>query len=690
MSLHQRHSSTHDEADLETTAELPVLDVMAYEASNAAVESTATTALPHIPAANLEHEGDHLSSTDSWRIPGAALGTPRPTSSDAANSVIDENRARLEINLQALSNTLRDVEERLTRKGERLAEIERALATALAERDAYEQRATKSAEEHSRAEAAVAAAQAQIAELNKSLKARDAADEERRARDTDLQTQLAQRHTEFQLQLSAIKRDFELQAHTRAQAMALLERQLEEARARATSYLETLHSNEGRRSVFEDLLFTLDGDVNDRDASITRLQTDLGTYIGRARDLETQLTERVARIAALEKQVSGLSSALAQRSELQTDVERARDGLQQTVNSLSATLAVRNERIRALEETIAQQTSHAASQRAELERISQERGQLLAGVATLESSVKAATVRGDELASAVAAAKARNEELDASLAAQRRRVEQLEAEAAAIRGELQSSSTALQAAATERTAHMARISASEARIQELEAQVSDQQDELRQLQAEAITSAARIRDLQEDLAAAEESLNRLEGEARGKSARVEELEKINQEWRATVEEARHAIKDRDSLIQRLEQETAHSAVLVGHIQRSITRLDSETDRPHPAPPVHEPAPDGATRLLIRTDGDTEVVHVLGRKTTVGRTPDNDMQIDAKFISRHHAVILAGPTHAIIEDLNSTNGVMINNRRITRQALKDGDTVMIGKTQFRYVVRPAKS
>jgi len=118
--------------------------------------------------------------------------------------------------------------------------------------------------------------------------------------------------------------------------------------------------------------------------------------------------------------------------------------------------------------------------------------------------------------------------------------------------------------------------------------------------------------------------------------------------------------------ERLEQETAASAMLVGHIQKSVNRLDSD------APPrVSEPAADGATRLLIRTDGESEVVHVLGRKTTVGRTPDNDLQIDAKFISRHHAVILAGPAHAIIEDLNSTNGVSVNNKRITRQPLKDG-------------------
>jgi len=204
------------------------------------------------------------------------------------------------------------------------------------------------------------------------------------------------------------------------------------------------------------------------------------------------------------------------------------------------------------------------------------------------------------------------------------------------------------------------------------------------LQAEANVSMARAKELENDLRAAEEALNRLETEARSKGARVDELEKINSEWRATVEEARHAIADRDGLIERLEQETAASAVLVGHIQKSITRLDSDT------PQAREPAADGATRLLIRTDADTEVVHVLGRKTTVGRTPDNDLQIDAKFISRHHAVILAGPAHAIIEDLNSTNGVTVNNRRITRQPLKDGDSVVIGKTQFRFAVRPART
>ena len=80
--------------------------------------------------------------------------------------------------------------------------------------------------------------------------------------------------------------------------------------------------------------------------------------------------------------------------------------------------------------------------------------------------------------------------------------------------------------------------------------------------------------------------------------------------------------------------------------------------------------------------------MLGRKTTIGRTPDNDLQIDASFISRHHAVLLINGSQTIIEDLNSTNGVHVNGHRISREILNDGDLLMVGKARFRFVIRPA--
>src|ERR1700738_2581209 len=180
MNLQQPHPSPSEEADLEVTAELPVLDVAAYEA-NAASAAAATGS--HGAAANTAHERAPLSATDTWHIPPPALR--KAATSEAANTVIDENRARLEVNLQALSATLRDVEERLTRKGERLIEIEKALELAVAERNVTEQRARALNDEVARAEAVSAAAQARVAELQKALQDRQAADEARQARDAE-------------------------------------------------------------------------------------------------------------------------------------------------------------------------------------------------------------------------------------------------------------------------------------------------------------------------------------------------------------------------------------------------------------------------------------------------------------------------------------------------------------------------
>jgi hypothetical protein len=96
---------------------------------------------------------------------------------------------------------------------------------------------------------------------------------------------------------------------------------------------------------------------------------------------------------------------------------------------------------------------------------------------------------------------------------------------------------------------------------------------------------------------------------------------------------------------------------------------------------------GVARILINEEGGSEVVHSIGRCTTVGRTPDNDIQVDSPAVSRHHAVLLSTPDHCIVEDLNSTNGVLVNGRRVGRQVLHDGDSVTIGNTVFRYQQRP---
>ncbi len=94
------------------------------------------------------------------------------------------------------------------------------------------------------------------------------------------------------------------------------------------------------------------------------------------------------------------------------------------------------------------------------------------------------------------------------------------------------------------------------------------------------------------------------------------------------------------------------------------------------------------RLLVRTEGASGIVHALKRRTTVGRTPDNDLRVDADFVSRHHAALLQNGTSTVVEDLNSTNGTYVNGEQVTRRTLKEGDLVTFGKAQFRFVIKPA--
>ncbi|MEZ5500368.1 MAG: AAA family ATPase [Steroidobacteraceae bacterium] len=90
------------------------------------------------------------------------------------------------------------------------------------------------------------------------------------------------------------------------------------------------------------------------------------------------------------------------------------------------------------------------------------------------------------------------------------------------------------------------------------------------------------------------------------------------------------------------------------------------------------------RLQLSTEGAfvSELSLGVGRKI-VGRTADNDLQIDSRFISRHHCQIITTETACVIEDLNSTNGIFVKEKRVRRCNLNDGDVVTIGRHELTY-------
>lgn len=101
---------------------------------------------------------------------------------------------------------------------------------------------------------------------------------------------------------------------------------------------------------------------------------------------------------------------------------------------------------------------------------------------------------------------------------------------------------------------------------------------------------------------------------------------------------------------------------------------------------HDAIPDQPlAKLIIVAEGRTvgELPLRTGR-TVIGRTPDNDLQIDSRFVSRHHCQIISKNDGCVVEDLNSTNGIVVKAKRVRRHSLNDGDVITIGKHDLLYV------
>ena len=455
-------------------------------------------------------------------------------------------------------------------------------------------------------------------------------------------------------------------------------------RARAMSYHEALRNLESRRLIFEDLVTQLHEEAQVRESDLARVARDLAAREARVREQDAELAQRTAVNAGLGQEVTSLGAAVAERDTQLRDGRREAQGLHANIARLQAQLEASGERVRALQAVSEQHNTTEAQRKSELGRLLAERVELTAALEAAQASGGAASALAAEREAALSQQalghevalsqqRARSTELEAALHAERKRAQELEAdgrqreeELATVRREMEDWGSALKSMHVERGTYQATLGDVEARARLAERQAAEQVEALNVIEAQAARSAARVKELEADLAAAEDTVNRLESDARKNGARLEELERAQQQFRATLQ-----------------------------VAQPDTKADAAA-----APAAAEPAreaeeqgaallPDGAARLLIYQIDGREVVHVLARKTSIGRTPDNDLQIDAKFVSRHHAVVLAGPSQTIVEDLNSTNGVQVNGRRVTRQVLQDGDTLAIGRQQYRFAVRKSQ-
>jgi pSer/pThr/pTyr-binding forkhead associated (FHA) protein len=96
------------------------------------------------------------------------------------------------------------------------------------------------------------------------------------------------------------------------------------------------------------------------------------------------------------------------------------------------------------------------------------------------------------------------------------------------------------------------------------------------------------------------------------------------------------------------------------------------------------------KLILSMDGLVlKEIPLVKERTTIGRKPHNDIQIDNLAVSGEHAVIVTILNDSFLEDLGSTNGTLVNGNPIKKHFLQNNDIVELGKYKLKYLAEPGQ-
>ena len=561
------------------------------------------------------------------------------------------------IDLPSLAESLRTVEERiarqnaeyeaLTRSYERARDGEsaaRAQASTL-ERDLAATRATLEAEQIRAREF-----EKLLAEKRSSIEAAsaraEAAGRESERHQTEARTlrdSLAAREaTIVQVLHSLGERDAQLSAlqsehakvlpalEARAKSGTQLEDELAAVRAQLSTAAAELKVSQQQADALSTQAKRNESDINAARADLALTKTQASSYLEllRTRDWRSRFNQNL--FLDMDARVGAADAA---RAALQADQER----VCRQLLAYEVTIANHTATIEQLQSAAAAQVGSFADQAKRLEEAEKQRAEWTAKLWVLEAD-------GTRLSAELAARGKALIETQAKVDSSQQLIAQMQSEHAA-------------------------------KIAELEADAETQDQEMTVLMAH-------LQEARRPIETIEGELKRVKEELALKTLTLNELTEEGEKLRAALERTRGQLEEREFLIRRLERSENNNANVLGRIQTSMERLGSSV-----APGAGGSAAPEWSPELIRIDGDRSITHALGRRTRIGRATGCELHIDSSSVSRHHALILAGTREAIIEDLNSTNGVIVNGRKVTRQVLSDGDILTIGEIQFRYVAKP---
>ncbi|MGA7538757.1 MAG: FHA domain-containing protein [Steroidobacteraceae bacterium] len=420
--------------------------------------------------------------------------------------------------------------------------------------------------------------------------------------------------------------------------------EVETLQAQLANCLESLQSRESYRAIHESIVQELDAEL--AAARLWRAEQE-----ARADQLGAELEARAGR----------LQDAVRERDE-------ARQLHDTEITQHAAEHGEGEQKRSALESRLAELTAEHADSCARL--------------VAMEATLAAAQQRAQTEALASATAAERQRELESAIASHQAELANARLEIERSRALLEDLTTVLLKSQTmfsdqgrlleEREAAASTMAASHA---EQSALIKTLRGQIEELTARLAMPEAERRALQEKVAA-------LTKEVAESDSRLTRLESMNSELRAMVGQLDTLLAERDAELQRATQIASMNAYALGRVQSSIDELGHILTAPDSA------SAQAQVSILTRIGSGQNRSVVLRGRTTIGRDRDNDLPLAARSVSRHHAVLIPAFRTAFVQDLSSTNGVLVNQRRVRCARLEHGDVITFGEARFRYTVTPA--
>ena len=680
------NTTARPSVDLDATDEYPVLDAAAYEAEirsrepAAASENWATATEPDLPAAGPcafdqvvpdtappVSDSDDMLAVEHWiaqkaeevRAHHDALSLAQRERAAALKRAAELSRelAERSANVEALNGREQALADALNSEREAARRLATELDAARKEAALLAQQLADARTAETQHDAALASAGALLEQRSgelQSLQRKHQAlitDQQRTAHDL---FELETRFLDCDARERSAQRTIKAHNYEQAKLMRLVQHEtsvrerlaaeVKSLQDQLANCLESLQSREFHRTIYESALRDLDAEL-----AAARLQA--AEQETRANRLDAELGSRDQRLQSLVEERDQArhlhDTEITQRATERGEDEQRRSALESQLAELTARHNDECARLLAMEGRLS-----AAQQRAEAEALAS--GTAAERLRELESAIAS---RQAELTSARLEIE-RNRAMLTDLTAALLKSQALFSDQGRLLEEREAAASTLAASHSEQATL---ITALHGQIEELTARLAIPEAECRAL---------------------EERVAALTKEVAESDSRLGRSETMNSELRATVTQLNTWLADRDAELQRATQIASMNAYALGRVQSSIDELGRTLGAPESA------STQAQASILTRIDNGQNHSVVLRGRTTIGRDRDNDFPLAMRSVSRHHAVLIPAFRTAFVQDLKSTNGVLVNQRRVRCARLEHGDVITCGEAQFRYTLTPA--